>query len=171
MKVQIKKIGLKDLPLLRTISLTTFTEAFYSKNNPEDFYAYTSMAFTDEKLKSELAENDSEFFFIYEDEILAGYFKLNKFINHLEKYDPGFIELQRIYISKEFQSTGLGAYTVKYILEYVKNLRFKTLWLGVWEHNSGAIRFYKRMGFKEVGSHDFKLGSSLQRDILCSLDL
>ena len=38
------------------------------------------------------------------------------------------------------------------------------LWLGVWERNARAIRFYAKAGFVDVGSHDFVLGTDRQTD-------
>ncbi len=40
------------------------------------------------------------------------------------------------------------------------------VWLGVWEHNPRAIAFYKKIGFREVGSHVFPLGTDPQRDLI-----
>jgi diamine N-acetyltransferase len=43
------------------------------------------------------------------------------------------------------------------------------VWLGVWEHNSRAINFYKKNGFVEFDKHIFKLGDDEQTDILMKL--
>ncbi|MEM9391391.1 MAG: GNAT family N-acetyltransferase, partial [Bacteroidota bacterium] len=40
------------------------------------------------------------------------------------------------------------------------------IWLGVWEYNTDAIRFYERLGFTPFGQHSFILGSDHQTDIL-----
>jgi ribosomal protein S18 acetylase RimI-like enzyme len=40
----------------------------------------------------------------------------------------------------------------------------KTLWLGVWERNPRAIRFYEKQGFRDVGSYLFVLGTDPQTD-------
>ena len=45
------------------------------------------------------------------------------------------------------------------------------VWLGVWEHNYNAIRFYERIGFERCGSHDFMLGNDKQTDILLKKEL
>ena len=42
----------------------------------------------------------------------------------------------------------------------------RALWLGVWEQNPRAIRFYRRLGFREVGDHVFVLGTDPQRDLV-----
>jgi len=43
---------------------------------------------------------------------------------------------------------------------------YKTLWLGVWEHNHRARAFYRKWNFHDVGTHVFHLGEDLQTDIL-----
>ena len=40
------------------------------------------------------------------------------------------------------------------------------LWLGVWEKNLSAIRFYEKNGFTAFGEHIFMLGTDPQRDVL-----
>jgi ribosomal protein S18 acetylase RimI-like enzyme len=40
----------------------------------------------------------------------------------------------------------------------------RTLWLGTWEKNARAIRFYEKCGFTDVGTHPFVMGSEVQTD-------
>ena len=41
------------------------------------------------------------------------------------------------------------------------------VWLGVWEENVKAQRFYGRWGFEEqLGTHDFVMGDTKQTDLL-----
>ena len=42
----------------------------------------------------------------------------------------------------------------------------KYIWLGVWEENPRATRFYQKNGFVAFGKHIFKLGDDEQTDIL-----
>jgi ribosomal protein S18 acetylase RimI-like enzyme len=44
------------------------------------------------------------------------------------------------------------------------------LWLGVWEHNRGAIRFYERHGFVKFGEHPYYVGNDCQTDWMMRLD-
>ena len=52
-----------------------------------------------------------------------------------------------------------------------KEMGYKKVWLGVWEKNFRAIRFYKKYGFKKFGQHKFLLGNDLQTDYLLEMDL
>jgi ribosomal protein S18 acetylase RimI-like enzyme len=42
----------------------------------------------------------------------------------------------------------------------------QAIWLGVWERNERAIRFYERWEFEIVGARQFTLGSDLQNDLV-----
>lgn len=51
-------------------------------------------------------------------------------------------------------------------LEEVKSMKKKTVWLGVWENNHNALKFYKKFGFDIVGSYIFKLGEQEDKDLI-----
>ena len=40
------------------------------------------------------------------------------------------------------------------------------VWLGVWEDNEKAQRFYRRWGFEILGAHDFITGETKQTDLI-----
>jgi ribosomal protein S18 acetylase RimI-like enzyme len=45
------------------------------------------------------------------------------------------------------------------------------VWLGVWEHNTAAIKFYQRHGFTKFGEHPYYVGNDKQMDWLMRIDL
>jgi ribosomal protein S18 acetylase RimI-like enzyme len=45
------------------------------------------------------------------------------------------------------------------------------MWLGVWEYNPRAQRFYEKNGFRMVDKHTFVLGSDPQTDLLMQKEL
>lgn len=55
-------------------------------------------------------------------------------------------------------------------LRIVQN-HFPRLWLGVWERNERAIKFYEKKGFNSFADHIFTLGNDAQRDVLMELKL
>ena len=40
------------------------------------------------------------------------------------------------------------------------------MWLGVWERNFRAQKFYRKYGFVDIGAHTFTLGRDHQTDLL-----
>ena len=47
----------------------------------------------------------------------------------------------------------------------------QTMWLGVWERNFRAQKFYRKFSFADIGTHTFVLGHDRQTDLLMALDL
>jgi len=80
--------------------------------------------------------------------------------------DDNPIEIVRLYVSKESIGSGVGAALMRDCLNESARLGFRTLWLGVWEHNYRAQAFYRKWNFVEVGTHIFHLGDDAQRDLL-----
>jgi ribosomal protein S18 acetylase RimI-like enzyme len=70
---------------------------------------------------------------------------------------------------KEFQGNQVGQLLYNKALEIAQEKNSKFIWLGVWEHNSRAINFYKKNGFVEFDKHTFKLGNDEQIDIMMKL--
>ena len=75
-----------------------------------------------------------------------------------DRNDPASLEIERIYVSGGFQGEGLGRYLMEQAIQIAVERKKKYIWLGVWEKNERAIRFYKRNGFYKTGTHSFVVG-------------
>lgn len=171
MTIQIRKCTLEDLPILREISYETFDETFKDQNSPENMKVYLETAFNVKQLEKELSTDSSEFFFIYSHEEVAGYLKVN--VNEAQTEEEGdeSLEIERIYIRKNFQGQRLGLHLINKAMEMAREQNKKKIWLGVWEKNEGAIKFYEKMGFTESGTHSFYMGDEKQTDLLMTKKL
>ena len=133
--------------------------------------AYLDKAFAEDKLRSELSNPESEFYFLFTDGSLTGYLKLNEGKAQSDIKDPDSLELERIYVSREFQGRGLGTLLMDKAIKEATERKKEYIWLGVWEKNSKAINFYKKHGFFEAGTHPFIMGEDIQRDYIMRKDL
>lgn len=164
MDTYFKTLGIEDLDTLQAISIETFTDTFEKDNTEENMADYLSNACTKEKLSQELATEGSRFYFLYADDQLAGYLKLNAGEARTEDIDPDGLEIERIYIRTGFKRRGLGTSLLNKAVETAEELGCTSIWLGVWEHNEPAKAFYKAKGFKKVGAHSFFMGDDEQTD-------
>lgn len=171
MKLRIQACKPENLDLLVQISRSTFNEAFRHQNNPEDFVQYLDTAFHPGQLNKELQNADSFFYFVFDEETLAGYFKLNQGNAQTELGEDDGLELERIYVIKKFQGRKIGQWMLSRILELAGDLGKSYVWLGVWEHNPQAIRFYEKQGFRKFGTHPYLVGSDRQTDWLMRIEL
>ena len=97
--------------------------------------------------------------------------KLNFGDSQTELKDNKALEIERIYVSKEFHGKSIGQLLYDKVIEVAKQKNADYVWLGVWEDNPRAISFYKKNGFVEFDKHIFKLGNDEQIDIMMKLNL
>lgn len=166
MVLRLRKCGLNDIRKLQEIAKTTFIEAFEKHNNPEDFESYVALAFAEQKIRKELLGPDSHFYFVYRDNLLVGYFKLNYARAQNEFKNRNSIELERIYVLQKFQGGKIGTWILHEVLKISASEQKEFVWLGVWQKNTKAVAFYEKHGFEKVGTHPYFIGNDKQTDWL-----
>ncbi|WP_144548505.1 GNAT family N-acetyltransferase [Bacillus sp. X1(2014)] len=171
MTINIKTCTIEDLHILQEISYETFNETFKDQNSPENMTTYLERAFNLEQLEKELANISSQFFFVYFNNEVAGYLKVNTNDAQSEEMGDESLEIERIYIKNQFQKHGLGKYLFNKAMEIAMERHKKKIWLGVWEKNENAIAFYKKMGFVQTGAHSFYMGDEEQMDFIMTKPL
>ncbi len=166
-----RKCDLTHLNELTAISHDTFVAAFGKDNKPDDFKTYIDAAFNEKQIRSELMDPKSEFYFVKVNGVMAGYFKLNEHEAQAEPFGKDSLELSRIYILNDFKGQGLGTECLNKIISIGRKKKKFWLWLGVWQLNVQAVRFYERHGFVKFDTHAFYIGKDRQTDWLMRLDL
>lgn len=166
---EIKKVDVEEVELLQKISRQTFTETFSAHNSESDMEKYLTDSLSLTKLKEELNTPNSFFYFIKNTDLIIGYLKLNLMPTH--DGADATLEIERIYILKEFQGKKYGNYLLQKAIAIGRDKKCSYVFLGVWEKNEKAISFYLKHNFIKYGSHIFKLGNDEQTDILMKLNL
>ena len=77
--------------------------------------------------------------------------------------DDNMAEIQRFYFDDKAHGRGFAHILMERVLEEIGN-KFPLIWLGVWEENPRAIRFYSKYGFEQLGLKEFHVGSVIDRD-------
>lgn len=167
----IKKISLSEIEELQKIGKQTFSETFADDNSEENMNEYLEDKFSIENLTSELTNPDSEFYFAIQNDIVLGYLKVNFAESQTELKDKNALEIERIYVLKEFHGHKIGQILYDKAVQIAKDSNLNYIWLGVWEENHRALNFYKKNGFVEFDKHIFRLGDDEQTDLLMKLTL
>jgi ribosomal protein S18 acetylase RimI-like enzyme len=169
--IEINKIGITELNQLQEIGRQTFSETFSAGNSEENMKNYLEEGFSEGKLSQELKDPNAAFYFATQDDVVIGYLKLNFGASQTELQDEGALEIERIYVLKDFHGKSVGQVLYNKAIDIAKEKKAKYVWLGVWEENPRAISFYKKNGFVEFDKHIFKLGDDEQTDIMMKLIL
>lgn len=169
--ISIRSINSADLILLQKISKQTFSETFLPFNSPENINSYLENELSVKKLSNELANKNSTFYFAEVDTTPVGYLKINVLDAQTEIKEGNALEIERIYVLKEFHGAKVGQKLFEKAMELAIQKSVDYIWLGVWEQNLKAIRFYEKNGFVIFNKHVFKLGEDEQTDLMMKLEL
>lgn len=169
----IRKAAFGDLEALQKIGRDTFSETFTESNTEADMQQYLAVNFSLDKLTCEITDNNSLFFIAWDEESAIGYLKVNLGQAQTELQEEHSLEIERIYVLNAYHGKKVGQFLYEKALEVAGQLRKSSVWLGVWEKNPRAIRFYEKNGFVTFGTHVFKMGTDEQTDLMMrkSLDL
>jgi len=167
----VTKASENDIYKLQEIGRQTFEETFSASNTEENMKEYLETGFSIEKLSTELQDKYSEFYLAKVGEEVIGYLKVNFGPSQTELKDSDSLEIERIYVVKEYHGKSVGQILYAKAIALAREKGAQYVWLGVWEENPRAIAFYKKNGFVEFDKHIFKLGTDEQTDIMMKLKL
>lgn len=170
-KLLIKECSLEDIEKIKNISEKTFYETFSNENTKEDMENYLKENFSYEQIENEVKENGSRFFIVENNEEVVAYMKLNFDKSQTETGHDNTLEVQRIYVLQEYKGKHIGKMLIEKAIEIGRNNNLNYIWLGVWENNINAIKFYEKRGFEKFDTHIFKLGEDEQIDNLMKFTL
>lgn len=155
-----------DADAVAAFGRRSFSETFAADNRPADLATYLESAFSPDIQRRELQNPATTCLTMERDGILIAYAMLcdGKVSAHVT--DPTAMELQRFYVDKSAHGTGLAQALMSACIATAMARGAGTLFLGVWERNTRAIRFYNAQGFAEVGRQTFMVGEDVQQDLV-----
>ncbi|MGT2925723.1 GNAT family N-acetyltransferase [Streptococcus cuniculipharyngis] len=162
----IVKISEKDVATLRELAMETYVDTFGQSIKEEDLQTYFATTLSMDNLAAELANPNSQYYFIKQDDEPVGFVKVNQGSAQTEQELENAFEIQRLYIKKDYQGLGLGKKIFEFALDLANKSTCDWVWLGVWEHNYKAQAFYAKYGFEKFGQHEFITGDTVDTDWL-----
>lgn len=160
----IRRGDVRDAKTLSDFGRRVFAATFAKDNTPEDMAAFLSRWYTAAQQEAELAEPSLVTLLAELDGTLAGFAQLHRGTAPQCVTGSEPVEIARLYVDPEHHGRGVAHALMESALDAARNLGGQTVWLGVWERNPRAIRFYEKHGFVDVGSQPFLLGNDLQTD-------
>ena len=169
--LQIRIAGNNDAALIASLSRKTFYDTFNEQNLAEDMAMYLDKNFNNTAIALEIADPENIILIVEEKEVPVAYAKLSLQNQQFNRPDYNCIEISRIYCTQQVIGKGVGKSLMQECIKISKSMGMDCIWLGVWEHNSRAIAFYEKFGFKKFDKHVFTLGNDLQNDWLMKKNL
>ncbi|MBI5630637.1 MAG: GNAT family N-acetyltransferase [Elusimicrobia bacterium] len=167
---RIRPAGPKDARILADLGRATFYDTYYDHFD-RDFSLqaleiYLNTTFSQEKLLQALKDKAVAYSIAETQDSAVGFFKL--------VFDARPQEavvalptacLAQIYVDRSHQGKGLGSRILAQAHLQASARKCRSIWLGTWDGNGRAIRFYEANGYKALGRENFPITGSRFSDI------
>lgn len=159
--IEIRRATPADVLLISALATVTFYEAYFEQDTPDDMAKYLAEAFSEKQIAEEIADPNAVFFIAFREAKAVGYAKLigGSTADGVTGTNP--IELKRIYLVERCWGTGVGEHLLRHCESYGRKHGHDIIWLGVWQENVRGQRFYKKYGYKKVGTLTFPYGETV----------
>ena len=120
-KLIIARADITEAEALTNLSITTFRDAFTEGNSQEDMDKYIADEMSPGKLTEELRDKENIFFIAWHDLMPVGYVKLRtiKVPEELKYNNP--IEIERLYVLRDYQDKKIGTLIMNHCFEFAVN--------------------------------------------------
>ncbi|MGN1406561.1 MAG: GNAT family N-acetyltransferase [Erysipelotrichaceae bacterium] len=90
-------------------------------------------------IKDKISKSIDEYTSVYLDDKKCGYY-------HFFRNEDGVLEIDGLYIFKEYQNKGIGSYVINFLLKDIN----EPVMLYVFINNEKAVSLYRRLGFRVI---------------------
>ena len=166
-ETNMRRITLQDVPALSFIAQKTFYDTFTGTCTDDDMSDFLQRFYSEEILLEEVKNPAFQYFFIEINDNPAGYILFaDADVEFDEIKGSSALELKRFYILEEYHGKGLAQKMMHFLVDHAVSEGYDCIFLGVWEHNLKAQKFYKKFEFKLTShTHDFPIGNTPQTDV------
>lgn len=160
MATSIRRATVSDVNILAALGTTTCYEAYFELDPSQDLADYCARIYSPENVQTEFNDPNSTYLIAEINDRAVGFVKLreNKPVECVDGENA--IELQRIYVLERVKGSGVGKALLDSSISIGRERGYMQLWLGVWDQNLPAQRFYERIGMKRVGNTVFNDGKN-----------
>lgn len=169
--LNIRTATMADLNLISVIAITTHYEAYFELDPSHDLADYCLRFFNLETVKGELNDPHLTFLLVEFEGNAVGFAQLREGKKIDVMQDKNAIEIQRIYLIDKVKAKKIGRALFEKCCEIGREKGYETVWLGVWDKNIEAQKFYEKIGMKNVGLTDFSDGKNKFINFVFAKDL
>jgi diamine N-acetyltransferase len=163
--VRIRRASAADAEALAQIGARTFSETFAADNTPEDMRMFLESTWHPDLQRAEILDPGLDTLLACDATgALAGFAQVR--VAHppegIAVRAP--VELKRFYVDKPWHGQGLARMLMDAAEQAARARGGQEFWLGVFQRNERALSFYRKCGFRVVGTQVFVVGTDPQKD-------
>ncbi len=164
--IRIRKAKIEEVPAVRELAIEVYTDTFADQNTPANLQAFYRDSYNLPKFKSEFHEAGATLYLATDELKIIGFLRLRQSREVEKQLGLNTVELHRLYVHRDYHGTSASRLLMEKAMSYAMEKKFEWMWLGVWEKNFRAQKFYAKWGFERFGEHVFQMGDDPQTDWL-----
>jgi ribosomal protein S18 acetylase RimI-like enzyme len=165
-EARVEACGPEDAALIAEVGERTFRETYSADTRADELERHVASAYDPATIERELSDPGSTFYLARVEGEVAGYLKINRGEAQTELREDAGLEIESLYVLREFQGRRIGQLLFDRALDEARAAGAEYVWLGVWERNERARRFWEKQGFSEFDSHPFQFGAVEHTDVM-----
>ncbi|MCX6209604.1 MAG: GNAT family N-acetyltransferase [Bacteroidetes bacterium] len=165
--MQIRRATIEDATALSKLASKTFFDTFTGTCTDADMDSFLQEYYNINQVIKELSDS-KDYYYLYDvDAKAVGYIRVKEDYSGFDELKNfKSLELKRLYVLKEFHGLGVAQQLMDFAFDFANKNKYTVMWLGVWEYNERAKRFYAKNGFIDTCySHPFPIGNTPQTDL------
>jgi len=163
--VRIRRATVADAEALTGFGARTFAETFAVDNTAEDLRLHLESAWRPELQRAEILDEALDTLLACDERgVLAGFAQVRAAQPPAGIATEQPVELKRFYVDKPWQGRGVARMLMDAAEQAARARGGREFWLGVFERNERAQAFYRKCGFRKVGTQIFVVGTDPQND-------
>ena len=154
-----------DAPELAAFARQMFIETFGHAYRQQDLESHLAEKYHPKEFERSIEAGD-EIILAHDGQELVGYCKLGEVGLPMPHAPKEAKEIHRLYIHKKYHGGGLGQELFRRAMESNQLKSAPIVYLGVWEENARAQRFYFKNDFMPVGRYLYPVGQHLDNEMI-----
>jgi ribosomal protein S18 acetylase RimI-like enzyme len=164
LSIFVRRATVADAAELAAFGARVFAATFAKDNTADDMAMFLGANYSPERQAREIENPHTTTLLAIDGDTLVAFAQLIASKPPEIVSGDAAVEIARFYVDPAQHGRGIAQTLMDAVLDHARVAGRRTVWLGVWERNPRAIRFYGKYGFTDVGAQPFLLGRDLQTD-------
>ncbi len=164
-----RRVGAEEAAALSALGARLFEETYRDLTEPADLAAHVAALYHPDVQRADLLDPDVITFFVDADGEAVGYVQVRRARPPADVDHEAAVELRWFYLDSAWHGRGVATGMMAAARGAAHELGEGGMWLSVWKQNSRAIAFYRKCGFAEVGTSEFRVGADRQTDVIMAV--
>lgn len=156
----------EDAEALAALGRKTFVNTFGHLYPPDDLAAFCDEIYALPAQAALIAHPETEIRVASQGADLVGYCQIGEFKLPFDPAGRRAMEIHRLYVLDRVKGAGVAAALMDWALARMRAQGAQDAFLGVYQNNPRAQRFYARAGFEIVGTYKFPVGHTIDDEFI-----